>query len=84
MKSRSWMSGVVDFCASFPVRVCVRGLNCYDVDANSPDSVPVLPGTDIPGLYGAANIICEWEANRRHSGFPDWRCSLPAGAQYLL
>lgn len=43
--------------------VCIKGLDCFYVKAGTKFPVPVIPGTQVPGIYGAASITYTWQPN---------------------
>lgn len=49
--------------SDIPVLLCIKMLSCYDVPANGGITVPVPPGTEIPGIYGSSNITQTWQPN---------------------
>lgn len=66
------------------VDVCIKGLGCYSVPGATGITVPVVPGTDVPGIYGVANTTHEWQVAPPGSPgalwipsvqmFPSFRC----------
>jgi hypothetical protein len=45
------------------VLVCVKQIDCFYIPAGDGISIPVTPGTEVPGIYGVAEITHEWQAN---------------------
>lgn len=48
---------------NFDALVCIKQLDCYYVPAGTKLPVPVVPGTEVPGIYGAGNVTYTWEPN---------------------
>jgi len=44
-----------------PITLCIKGVACFDVPANTVQFFPLPVGTQIPGIYGVANVSYQWQ-----------------------
>lgn len=47
--------------SNVPITLCVKTVGCFDVAASTTQFFPLPVGTQIPGVYGVANVSYLWE-----------------------